>query len=73
MGLLKQSGLKANPSYVWTDGSEVNYEKWLPGEPANEPPLRSNCIKMATGSDKTGWQDGSCYEEHPFICRTYAA
>ena len=58
-------------SFVWSDGSELNYTAWFTGEP-NEYASNSNqdCTAFLTvGGGGGKWYDLSCTENLPFLCR----
>ncbi len=60
------SDLKAEGTYVWTDGTPFNFNKWAGGEPNNAGD--EDCAHLApwAGGD---WNDIFCAQELPYICR----
>ncbi|CAD5117473.1 DgyrCDS6238 [Dimorphilus gyrociliatus] len=67
-GLLKESGVSAVQNFLWTDGSKVTYYNWEHGEP-NNVPAPANCVHIQRGIKEHKWQDSSCYEEVPYVCK----
>ena len=60
------SDLKAEGTYVWTDGTPFNFNRWAGGEPNNAGD--EDCAHLApwAGGD---WNDMFCLQERPYICR----
>lgn len=46
----------------WIDGSKVEYENWIQGEPDSN----GACVQMIS---KGLWEDTSCYHKMPYICK----
>ncbi|XP_072028695.1 uncharacterized protein [Amphiura filiformis] len=60
-----------NESYfVWTDGTEVTFTAWSPGEP-NGYGKREDCVYIADldGNGTWTWNDHNCTSRLPFICK----
>ncbi|XP_078496274.1 C-type Lectin CRL-like [Lissotriton helveticus] len=56
--------LQQGKSFIWTDGSDINYQNWAPGEP-NNINGKEFCMEMY----KSGkWNDLFCYTQRVFIC-----
>ncbi|ROL49836.1 Galactose-specific lectin nattectin [Anabarilius grahami] len=51
--------------WLWSDGSQIDYEIWSPGEPNNNAG-KEHCLEM---NYKNGnWNDDKCYITKPFVC-----
>lgn len=56
--------LQQGTSYIWTDGTDFNYQNWAPGEP-NNLHGKEFCMEMY----RTGkWNDMPCNSQQFFIC-----
>ncbi|XP_034532653.1 type-2 ice-structuring protein-like [Notolabrus celidotus] len=51
--------------WLWSDGSQVSYTNWCPGEPNNHG--HQHCLQMNWGDEKC-WDDLSCAKRLPFVC-----
>ncbi|XP_069066163.1 C-type lectin-like [Pleurodeles waltl] len=56
--------LQQGKSYVWTDGTNFNYQNWAPGEPNNYYGKES-CMEMFRNGK---WNDLPCHSRQAFIC-----
>ncbi|XP_041664061.1 lactose-binding lectin l-2-like isoform X1 [Cheilinus undulatus] len=54
--------------WMWSDGLEVNFMSWLPGQPDNDR-RKEHCAHMNWGSLKR-WNDMSCSKSYSFVCAT---
>lgn len=81
-GLLTESAwiglndLEESDTFVWADGSEVNYMNWDDGEPNNKPEYlfwgaREDCVEMRRDVGYK-WNDEQCQKEREFVCSTLA-
>ncbi|XP_028668155.1 lectin-like [Erpetoichthys calabaricus] len=52
--------------FIWTDGSDWNYDAWVPGQPDNTANIE-DCVEMNWKANGK-WNDGKCNLEKPFIC-----
>ena len=50
-------------SWVWTDGTWVDWTNWKSGEPDGK--RNANCLRMGSNGQ---WYDLSCMKERPFVC-----
>ncbi|XP_067235871.1 galactose-specific lectin nattectin-like [Chanodichthys erythropterus] len=50
--------------WLWSDGTQMNYQIWSPGEPNNES--NEHCLEM--NSVHGNWNDHKCHEKKPFVC-----
>ncbi|XP_069485102.1 proteoglycan 3 [Ambystoma mexicanum] len=57
--------LHAEKQFIWSDGSEFNYQNWAPGEP-NKWAGKELCMEMYGNGQ---WNDLSCDQKQPFICQ----
>ncbi|XP_043911603.1 lectin-like [Protopterus annectens] len=57
-----------NRNFMWSDGSEWNYENWAIGEPNNFNGRREACFQFLFGANKQ-WNDEPCSGSFPFICK----
>nr|BAF34211.1 serum lectin isoform 4 [Verasper variegatus] len=53
-------------SWMWSDGSAVNFTFWLSGEPNNKPP-KEDCVHNNFRTDKK-WNDEYCSVLIPSVC-----
>ncbi|XP_053302130.1 lactose-binding lectin l-2 [Pleuronectes platessa] len=60
------SDLHKEGSWMWSDGSAVNFTFWLPGEPNNNYG-RENCVHNNFITHKK-WNDGYCTDHFPSVC-----
>lgn len=51
--------------FVWTDGSDVTYVNFSPGEP-NNASNREHCVHTY---DTMEWNDAECDSTKPFVCK----
>ncbi|KFO21624.1 Macrophage mannose receptor 1 [Fukomys damarensis] len=60
--------ISMDKTFIWMDGSKVDYVSWAPGEPnfANED---ENCVTLYTDSGL--WNDINCGYPNPFICQRH--
>ncbi|XP_021096156.1 macrophage mannose receptor 1 isoform X3 [Heterocephalus glaber] len=60
--------ISLDKTFIWMDGSKVDYVSWAPGEPnfANED---ENCVTLYTDSGL--WNDINCGYPNPFICQRH--
>ncbi|XP_023932374.1 macrophage mannose receptor 1 [Lingula anatina] len=56
-----------NSSYVWTDGSALDYTNWDEGEPNDHNGLES-CVELNRGQ-RGLWNDANCYTLKQCICQ----
>eukprot|EP00057_Strongylocentrotus_purpuratus_P031757 XP_785564.2 PREDICTED: alpha-N-acetylgalactosamine-specific lectin [Strongylocentrotus purpuratus] len=58
--------------FIWTDGSGLDFEQWLTGEPNNSG-NNEGCVhfyRRNAGDDiLQGWNDILCERDLPFICK----
>ncbi|XP_030838854.1 alpha-N-acetylgalactosamine-specific lectin-like [Strongylocentrotus purpuratus] len=58
--------------FIWTDGSGLDFEQWLTGEPSNAG-NNEGCVHLwrrNAGDDiLQGWNDNVCERDAPFICK----
>uniref|UniRef100_A0A9J8AAW4 C-type lectin domain-containing protein n=1 Tax=Cyprinus carpio carpio TaxID=630221 RepID=A0A9J8AAW4_CYPCA len=52
--------------WFWSDGSQMNYRLWNPGEP-NNLESSEHCIQMNFGA-AGNWNDQKCTVKIPFVC-----
>jgi len=57
-----------NDAWLWSDGSEVNFSSWNPGEPNNSGGSEE-CVHTNWGTDKK-WNDKECSFKYSFVCAT---
>jgi hypothetical protein len=55
----------AEDTFVWTDGSPVDFTQWGAGEPNNSGD--EDCVHLSSGSGD--WNDLFCGQQNPYICR----
>ena len=57
-------------TFLWTDGSVMDYESWKENEPNNMNGAEYCAMSgFGTGATKqTDWNDGSCDSEGYFVC-----
>ncbi|XP_048861446.1 lectin-like isoform X1 [Brienomyrus brachyistius] len=53
-------------TFIWTDGSPWDFEKWVPDQPDNAG-NHENCVEM-NWKDLGEWNDDWCIKRKPFIC-----
>ncbi|XP_075948706.1 C-type isolectin Sp-CL4-like [Anarhichas minor] len=57
---------RSGGGFIYTDGSKVDYTKWLPNQPDNylgqEGCVESNALQWGM------WNDASCREKRDFVC-----
>ncbi|XP_056124458.1 galactose-specific lectin nattectin-like [Rhinichthys klamathensis goyatoka] len=51
--------------WLWTDGTKMNFQYWLPGEPDNANG-NEHCLEMNFGNGH--WNDEVCSQKKPFVC-----
>ncbi|XP_023191646.1 macrophage mannose receptor 1-like [Xiphophorus maculatus] len=56
--------------YVWSDGSPVNFQHWLDGEPNNKNNVES-CVEFSSRDwDESGsWNDNQCETRNGWVCQ----
>ncbi|XP_790805.4 alpha-N-acetylgalactosamine-specific lectin [Strongylocentrotus purpuratus] len=58
--------------FIWTDGSGLDFEKWLTGQPDNAG-NNEDCVHLwrrNAGDDiLQSWNDNQCGRDMPFICK----
>ncbi|XP_067236918.1 galactose-specific lectin nattectin-like [Chanodichthys erythropterus] len=58
-------GLHQESSYwFWSDGTQMNYQIWSPGQPSYGKDER--CVEM--NSVNGNWNDAKCDEKKPHVC-----
>ncbi|XP_048015991.1 galactose-specific lectin nattectin-like [Megalobrama amblycephala] len=57
-------GRNAEGLWFWSDGTEINYKIWSPGQPSNGKD--ELCVEM--NSVNGNWNDVNCREDKPFVC-----
>ncbi|XP_069658398.1 dromaiocalcin-1-like [Haliaeetus albicilla] len=55
-------------AWMWADGSQTRYSAWE----GDDPPKRKHCAALDDSSGFMSWEDESCSERKPFVCK-YAA
>ncbi len=60
------SDRKTEGTFVWTDGTPVNFESWAGGEPNNAGDEDCANVTPWVGGD---WNDLFCDQQRPYICR----
>ncbi|XP_067236902.1 galactose-specific lectin nattectin-like [Chanodichthys erythropterus] len=50
--------------WFWSDGTEINYKIWSPGQPSYGKDER--CVEM--NSVHGNWNDVDCDEKKPYVC-----
>uniref|UniRef100_A0A663E250 C-type lectin domain-containing protein n=1 Tax=Aquila chrysaetos chrysaetos TaxID=223781 RepID=A0A663E250_AQUCH len=55
-------------AWMWVDGSQTRYSAWE----GDDPPKRKHCAALDDSSGFMSWEDESCGERKPFVCK-YAA
>ena len=58
----------AGAPYTWSDGTEVDFIKWAPGEP-NDDDGSENCIEMYVSLWPGMYNDHSCTEARYYVCK----
>ncbi|KAL7886208.1 hypothetical protein AOLI_G00065030 [Acnodon oligacanthus] len=53
-------------TWLWSDGSKMNYQNWGPTQPSNYLG-KENCLEINYG-DTLQWNDDACDVRKPFIC-----
>ncbi|XP_038154344.1 galactose-specific lectin nattectin-like [Cyprinodon tularosa] len=53
-------------TWLWSDGSEFNYENWYPDEPNNHRGNPEHCLEINLGGEQ--WNDMPCSSSRPFVC-----
>jgi hypothetical protein len=63
------SDIAAEGTWVWVDGSSIDYSNWNTNEPSNSGSIE-NCATMLTGDAATQgkWNDVDCAAAHQFVC-----
>ena len=61
------SDIAEEGTFVWADGSDVSYTNWGENEP-NHPTGNYNCGFIILNW-KGRWDDHSCTDPSPYICR----
>jgi hypothetical protein len=56
----------AEGSFVWTDGTPLDFESWKLGEPNNSAGVE-DCVNIHN-TEESGWNDLSCDDFRPYIC-----
>ncbi|XP_070560954.1 C-type lectin domain family 19 member A-like [Ptychodera flava] len=57
-------------NFVWIDGTPVTYTNWHDGEPNDSGIGGEDCVEVdGTRSDPWKWNDNSCGNEQPFVCK----
>ncbi|KAM6146521.1 dromaiocalcin-1-like [Phoenicopterus ruber ruber] len=56
------------PAWAWADGSKPRYSAWE----GDDRPTGKRCAALEDSSGFMSWEDDSCSERKPFICK-YAA
>uniref|UniRef100_A0A3P9JZL0 C-type lectin domain-containing protein n=1 Tax=Oryzias latipes TaxID=8090 RepID=A0A3P9JZL0_ORYLA len=54
--------------WMWSDGSKVDFQAWLTGEPNNSHG-NEHCGTTNWGTTKE-WNDHRCTYTHPFVCKS---
>lgn len=57
--------LEQTGDFVWTDGSDLDYDHWAPDAPGPQE-MEHHCVVNTI----EGWWNHPCEEEHPFVCRS---
>ena len=52
-------------SWVWSDGTPLDYTNWLTGQPDNW----NNNEKCAHMSSSHKWNDNTCGDQRAFVCK----
>lgn len=60
--------LKVLNTYVWSDGSPNNYQKWSLNEPSSETERCGHYWNTQTFSS-SGWNDLPCNQKRRFVCK----
>lgn len=58
--------IEAEDTFVWTDGTALDYTHWADGEPDNDGD--EDCVYLGPWGDGQ-WIDLYCEVERPYICR----
>ncbi|XDV11353.1 hypothetical protein PO909_000316 [Leuciscus waleckii] len=55
--------------WLWSDGSEMNFQIWSPGNPNNDNHggILEHCLEMNYDTDGN-WNDDVCSRNRPFVC-----
>ncbi|XP_033127374.1 alpha-N-acetylgalactosamine-specific lectin-like [Anneissia japonica] len=54
-------------TWVWTDGSEVSFTNWKPGQPDNSS--GEDCAHQSNGDPNSNtWNDWGCEQEIYYVC-----
>ncbi|XP_072341476.1 uncharacterized protein [Scyliorhinus torazame] len=54
-------------TYLWTDGSMLDFGKWCENQPDDETEIE-NCVNINSEGVGGKWYDRICSDELPFIC-----
>ncbi|XP_035039049.1 lactose-binding lectin l-2-like [Hippoglossus stenolepis] len=60
------SDLHKEGSWMWSDGSAMDFTFWFSGEPNNNEGREHCCYNNI--SDDTKWNDGYCSDLYPSVC-----
>jgi hypothetical protein len=59
--------LSGGGGWMWTDGREVGFTAWAPGEPSDgDGSEGENCVEVYTSSGR--WNDVACSAQNGFVC-----
>ncbi|XP_072040001.1 uncharacterized protein [Amphiura filiformis] len=65
--------LQTEDNFAWTDGSDISYTNWAPGEPNNQGGIISggeDCTHLVlAGSSSRKWNDEGCQNTFKYICK----
>ena len=65
---LEKSIFGCNVPWMWTSGTEVEYDEW--NNSSHIDPVNNHCGKIVwVNGTNYKWQDAHCFEKLPFICQ----